>query len=353
MGGCWARQTQTDRQTDGQTEAVLPLQRDSHSPESMAQPAKSKQNHRPTESRDQNGTLELSQSNPPPKLSPAAAAQIPLSLPAAQPWGSQPPQEELQTPTGSPSTSQTACNRGALHWAQFSPLHSRAGKHLPALLAPLWETISFLGHQSTLLAHGQLLANHWLNIGLRLVEQHSAGVQPMGTIQPRLGLCVGLPKQQRGSTAGKGCGKGEVTSPRPMKTKGCELIAEPRAAPRLSPKLNCVCVQENTRCSSSRRVLPCSYLHGTQLMLTPSGRARKGGDGDRTGHCVTTAVLRTSEAEGSRLHTAGTLCPRSFYFFPSHIELGPSQLCYKPCTVPASVPPSPPPRGCLHHDGCA
>lgn len=171
--------------------------------------------------------------------------------------------------------------------AVFSPLHSRAGKHLPALLAPLWETISFLGHQSTLLAHGQLLANHWLNIGLRLVEQHSAGVQPMGTIQPRLGLCVGLPKQQRGSTAGKGCGKGEVTSPRPMKTKGCELIAEPRAAPRLSPKLNCVCVQENTRCSSSssssRRVLPCSYLHGTQLMLTPSGRARKGGDGDRTG----------------------------------------------------------------------
>lgn len=120
MGGCWAQQTQTDRQTDGQTEAVLPLQRDSHSPESMAQPAKSKQNHRPTESRDQNGTLELSQSNPPPKLSPAAAAQIPLSLPAAQPWGSQPPQEELQTPTGSPSTSQTACNRGALHWAQCS-----------------------------------------------------------------------------------------------------------------------------------------------------------------------------------------------------------------------------------------
>lgn len=57
---------------------------------------------------------------PPPKLSPAAAAQIPLSLPAAQPWGSQPPQEELQTPTGSPSTSQTACNRGALHWVQCS-----------------------------------------------------------------------------------------------------------------------------------------------------------------------------------------------------------------------------------------
>lgn len=75
--------------------------------------------------------------------------------------------------------------------------------------------------------------------------------------------------------------------------------------------------------------------------------------GTGQGHCVVTAVLRTSEAEGSRLHTAGTLCPRSFYFFPSHIELGPSQLCYKPCTVPASVPPSPPPRGCLHHDGCA
>lgn len=43
-----------------------------------------------------------------------------FSPPAAQPWGSQPPQEVLQTPIGSPSTSQSAWNRGAPRWVQCS-----------------------------------------------------------------------------------------------------------------------------------------------------------------------------------------------------------------------------------------
>ena len=53
---------------------------------------------------------------------------------------------------------------------------------------------------------------------------------------PGWGSARGLPGQQRGSTAGKGCGKGEVTSPRPTKTKGCELIAEPKSSTRTEPK---------------------------------------------------------------------------------------------------------------------
>lgn len=74
-----------------------------------------------------------------------------------------------------------------------SPLQSRAGEHLPALLALLWGTTGLLGHQSTLLARGHLLVDRWLNVGLPLVDQDSTGVQPMGTVLPRLGLCTGAP----------------------------------------------------------------------------------------------------------------------------------------------------------------
>lgn len=43
--------------------------------------------------------------------------------------------------------------------------------------------------------------------------------------------------------------------------------------------------------------------------------------GTGQGHCVTTAALRTSEAKRGRLHTAGTLCPRSvFFFFPALLD---------------------------------